>query len=70
MRVTKQRLEEGGYRTLVEPHNFKPRGIRFWICDACYAPKVMHPREGWVVARHIDDNAYISEHAPHFQEGW
>lgn len=52
------------------PHEFKRRGWRFWICAHCFAPKALHPRRGWVRARPLGDNEYLSKDAPHFREGW
>lgn len=54
----------------VGPHEFKRRDWRFWICDHCYAPKSLHPREAWVKARPLHDNSYLSKSAPHWEEGW
>lgn len=54
----------------VSPHPFIRRGWRFWICDRCYAPKSLHPRTDYVVARPLGDSAYLSADAPHFKEGW
>lgn len=54
----------------VEPHEFERRGWRFWICDRCYAPRQLHPREMPVRARPPGRNEYLSKGAPHFQEGW
>lgn len=52
------------------PHPFRRRGWRWWVCRACYAPRSMHPRRGWVRARPHDDVSYLSADAPHFLEGW
>ncbi len=54
----------------VHPHDFVRRGLHFWICDFCYAPKKLHPRLVRVRARPLSDNTYISADAPHFKEGW
>jgi hypothetical protein len=54
----------------VEPHPFRPRGWRWWICDHCFAPRSMHPRTVWVKARPLGHNSYVSKTAPHFKEGW
>lgn len=54
----------------VQPHIFRRRGWRFWICDHCFAPKSLHPRFTWVYARPPDRNEYIGSNAPHFKEGW
>lgn len=56
--------------TQTSPHEFERRGWRFWICRHCYAPRSLHPRRGWVVARPYGDNKYMSADAPHFKEGW
>lgn len=54
----------------VEPHDLCRRGWRFWICDACYAPRSLHPRTTGVVARPLGSNYYIAKNAPNFKEGW
>lgn len=54
----------------VGPHEFAPKGWRRWICNHCYGPRTLHPRRGWVRARPLHDNAYLSVRAPHFHEGW
>ncbi|MCT9010543.1 hypothetical protein [Streptomyces rhizosphaerihabitans] len=54
----------------VAPHDWARKGWRFWLCRHCHAPKVLHPRAGWVVARALDDTIYLSADAPHFNEGW
>lgn len=54
----------------VEPHSFRRRGWRFWICNHCFAPRSLHPRITWVVARPRNDNTYLSKNAPHFKESW
>lgn len=59
-----------GKTTSVEPHPFRRRGWRFWICDHCYGPRGMHPRRTWVKARPLGDNRYLSSGAPHFKEKW
>lgn len=56
--------------TIVEPHEFRRRGWRWWLCNACYAPRSLHPRTGWVKARPLGDNTYLDSTAPHFEEGW
>jgi hypothetical protein len=56
--------------THVSPHDFKPRGLRVWICDHCYAPRKLHPRTTWTRARPLGENYYLSANAPHFKEGW
>lgn len=53
----------------VEPHPFRRKGWRFWLCRRCYAPKNLHPRKGWVRARSLSDNKYFSAGAPHFEPG-
>lgn len=55
---------------MVEPHPFRRRGWRFWICTHCYAPRSLHPRTKWRVSRPYGDNRYLSDNAPHFKEGW
>ncbi|MGW5429984.1 hypothetical protein ACWET9_22640 [Streptomyces sp. NPDC004059] len=57
-------------QTSVGPHDFAPKGWRRWICCHCYGPRALHPRRGWVRARPLHDNAYLSSRAPHFNEGW
>jgi hypothetical protein len=54
----------------VGPHDFKPRGWRFWICDHCFAPRSLHPRKCYSRARPIGENYYLAPDAPHFKEGW
>lgn len=54
----------------VDAHPFRRRGWRWWICDHCYAPKSLHPRRSWVVARPLGSNYCLSADAPHFKEGW
>jgi hypothetical protein len=54
----------------VEPHPFEPRGWRRWICRHCYAPKTLHPRRSWTIARPLTDNQYLSANAPHFKGEW
>ena len=54
----------------VEPHDFRRRGWRFWLCTHCYAPRSLHPRHGWTRSRPYGDNRYLSADAPHFKEGW
>jgi hypothetical protein len=54
----------------VAPHAFRRRGWRFWICMHCYAPRSLHPREGWARARPLGSDYYLSANAPHFGEGW
>lgn len=50
------------------PHHWARKGWRLWLCRHCYAPKALHPRPGWTVARR--GNTYLSADAPHFKEGW
>lgn len=57
-------------RPQVEPHPWERLGWRWWLCRHCYAPRALHPRAGWVVARRLGDHRYISSDAPHFTEGW
>lgn len=54
----------------VRPHDFARRGLRFWICDHCFAPRSLHPRTEWARARPLGENYYLSSSAPHFKEGW
>ncbi len=54
----------------VAPHEFCRRGWRFWICNACFAPRKLHPRRRWVRSRPYGVNYYLSPDAPHFKEGW
>lgn len=54
----------------VEPHEFTPRGWRWWICNHCFAPRSLHPRTIWAISRPLGRNDYISKDAPHFKEGW
>jgi hypothetical protein len=56
--------------TDVAPHKFERKGLYFWLCRHCYAPRSLHPRFGWTRARPSDDNTYVSADAPHFKEGW
>ena len=56
--------------TTVAPHPWTPREWRRWICRHCYAPRSLHPRTGWVHARPLHDNRYLSAAAPHFKENW
>ena len=56
--------------TVVGAHAFVRRGWRVWICTHCYAPRSLHPREGWVRARPLRSNYYLDRTAPHFGEGW
>jgi hypothetical protein len=57
--------------TRVEPHPWQRRDWRrFWLCAHCFAPKSLHPRTGWVKARPLHDNRYLSADAPYFTEGW
>ncbi len=58
------------FGTRIAPHHFKRRGWRWWICDYCFAPKSLHPRLRWVVARPWGRNEFIGADAPHFKEGW
>ena len=67
MTATRSTPEEGPQ---VEPHDFARQGWRFWICRHCYAPKSLHPRQGWTVARPLGVHRYLSKNAPHFREGW
>lgn len=55
---------------LAPPHDFQAAGWRFWICSHCYAPRRLHPRTDWVIARAEGDTQFISAQAPHFEEGW
>jgi hypothetical protein len=56
--------------TMVGAHDFVRLGWRFWLCRHCYAPKSLHPRPGYRVARPMGDHTYLSANAPHFKEGW
>lgn len=56
--------------TSTDPHPWAPKGWRRWLCRHCCAPRVLHPRLGWVHARPLNDNRYLSAEAPHFHEGW
>lgn len=56
--------------TQVGPHPFVRRGWRWWICHHCYAPRSLHPRTTWVRARPLEDNTFLDNTAPHFEEGW
>lgn len=55
---------------MVNPHQFRRRGWRWWICTHCYAPRPLHPRKRWVRARPVGDNRYLSKDSPHFKEDW
>lgn len=57
----------GGFTS---PHRWTPRRWRIWICDRCYAPRSLHPREWWSVSRPLGDSRYLSADAPHFKEDW
>lgn len=56
--------------TSTGPHGFVRNGWRWWLCRHCYAPRSLHPRRGWVLARPLGDRTYLSADAPHFNEGW
>lgn len=56
--------------TVVEPHEFEHKGWRLWLCRRCYAPRELHPRLHWVLARSLTDNRYLSANAPHFGGKW
>lgn len=56
--------------TSTGPHAWGRMGWRFWLCRHCYAPRILHPRDGWVKARPLRDHRYLSGRAPHFNEGW
>ncbi|MEU6674792.1 hypothetical protein [Streptomyces sp. NPDC046925] len=58
------------HKNLAAPHGWARKGWRLWLCRHCYAPKALHPRTGWVVARHAHINTYLGADAPHFKEGW
>lgn len=71
-RVMRHRVEKphGDNLSRVSPHQFERQGWRVWICRHCYAPRKLHPRTEWVRARPFADHRYLSENAPHFEEGW
>ena len=54
----------------VGPHEWQSAKLPPWICLRCYAPKSLHPRKDWVVARKLGDHTYLSKDAPHFKDGW
>lgn len=54
----------------VAPHTWAPKGWRYWLYRHCYALKSLHSRRGWVRARPLHDNRYLSRCSPHFEEGW